>query len=150
WQRRQRRRGTRDGLRHGYVRWLRRWPQQTGMAGVATKRCALDWMGGGCRRCRQAATLRRMPVFLRPRALARGPQAKSWERRAALSLSRLEPRQGRRDNAQPLLERSTAGSRRGLIPTCRTPRRCVRRWPDLGPHRWPPRELVTWDGPQHP
>ena len=60
--------------------------------------------------------------------VARRQQAKSLELRAAMSLSRLWQRQGKRDAAQQCWQRSTAGSPRGLTPpTSRRPRRCWRR-----------------------
>ena len=55
--------------------------------------------------------------------LARRQQAKSLELRAAMSLSRLWQRQGKRPKPTRCSPRSTAGSPRGLTrPTSRTPR----------------------------
>ena len=68
--------------------------------------------------------------FQQALAVARRQQAKSWELRAALSLSRLWQQQGKRAEARELLARSTAGSPRGLTPpTSRRPGRC---WRTLG------------------
>ena len=59
--------------------------------------------------------------FQQALAVARRRQAKSWELRAATSLSRLWQRQGKRAEARTLLAPSTAGLPRALTPlTCRT------------------------------
>jgi predicted ATPase len=72
----------------------------------------------------------RKVAFTQPLAIARRQQAKSWELRAAMSMSRLWQQQGKRAEARELLYRSTTGSPRALtLPTCRTPRRC---WRKLG------------------
>ena len=56
--------------------------------------------------------------------LAHQSQAKWWELRAAMSLSRLWQRQGKRDTARQLLAKCTVGSPRDLIPlTFRKPKR---------------------------
>ena len=63
--------------------------------------------------------------FQQALAIARRQQAKSWELRAAVSLSRLWQQQGKQDEAQQLLGPSIAGSPRVLTPpTCRRQRRC--------------------------
>ena len=56
--------------------------------------------------------------FHRALAIARRQQAKSWELRAAMSLSRLWQQQGKRDTARQRIAGtgSTAGSPRGLLP----------------------------------
>ena len=68
--------------------------------------------------------------FQQALAIARRQQAKSWELRAALSLSRLWQQQGKQSrSARACWRRSTAGSRRALTPpTSRRPRRCWRSW----------------------
>ena len=64
--------------------------------------------------------------------IARQQQAKSWELRAAVSLSRLWQQQGKRDEAYGRCwRRSTAGSRRALTPLIsRRPRHC---WTNSNP-----------------
>jgi predicted ATPase len=63
--------------------------------------------------------------FQQALAVAQRQQAKSWELRATMSLSRLWIRQGKRDEARELLARSTAGLPRALTPpTCRRPKYC--------------------------
>ena len=59
--------------------------------------------------------------------VARRQEAKALELRAAMSLSRLWQRQGKRIEATTLLAEVYSGSRRGLTPpTCKKPRRCWR------------------------
>ena len=63
--------------------------------------------------------------FQQALAIARRQQAKSWELRAAMSLSRLWQRQGKRAEAHSCSPRSTAGSRKALTrSTSRRPRHC--------------------------
>ena len=58
-------------------------------------------------------------------AVARHQQAKSWELRAAMSLSRLWQQQGKRDEADHAGPRHRAGLPRALTrPTCRRPGHC--------------------------
>ena len=113
----------------------------------ALEACATSGEGMGWRRQSaqgRAALLlsvraaRRMPqaaeaeaCFQQALAIARRQQAKSWELRAAMSLSRLWQQQGKRADAHAYWHRSTAGSPRALTPpTCRRPRRCWRHWRD--------------------
>ena len=63
--------------------------------------------------------------FQQALAIARRQQAKSWELRAAMSLSHLWQQQGKHAEATRSWPRSTAGSPRALTrPTSRRPRRC--------------------------
>jgi predicted ATPase len=66
--------------------------------------------------------------FQQALAIARGQQARSWELRAAVSLSRLWQQQGGCLPPTGCSPKSTAGSPRVLTPpTSRKPRRCWRR-----------------------
>ena len=72
-------------------------------------------------------TLKRKPAFSTPWTSPAGSRPKSLELRAAMSLSRLWQRQGKRAAAEGLLAPVYTGSPRGLTPmTCRRPRRCWR------------------------
>ena len=62
--------------------------------------------------------------FQQARTVARQQQAKCFELRAAMGLSRLWQQQGKCEAAQQLLKRAMAGSPQGLtFPTCRQPGR---------------------------
>ena len=64
--------------------------------------------------------------FQQALAIARRQQAKSWELRAALSLTRLWQQQGERPKPTTSSRRSTAGSLRASTPpTCRRRKRCL-------------------------
>jgi predicted ATPase len=70
--------------------------------------------------------------FQQALAVARRQQARSWELRAALSLSRLWQQQGKRDSCW---HRSTGGSPRGLTPpTCRRLGRYSMNWCERHTH----------------
>ena len=67
--------------------------------------------------------------FQQALAVARRQQAKSWELRAAMSLTRLWQQQGKRAEAYDMLGRSTAGLPRALTRlTCRRRRCCWQSW----------------------
>ena len=67
--------------------------------------------------------------FQQALAIARRQQAKSWELRAATSLSRLWQQQGKRATPEGSWHRSTAGSPRGLTPeTYKRPKRSCMIW----------------------
>ena len=73
----------------------------------------------------QNAELTAEECFQQALTVARRQQARSWELRAATSLSRLWQHQGKRAEPMTCSRRCTAGSPRGLTPpTSRRPRRC--------------------------
>ena len=84
-------------------------PAGRGAGGGTTQAGALLGSGAVSAQRRAAAgssaeqPQRRKPVFSRPSTIARRQQAKSWELRAAMSLSRLWQQQGKRTEAHELL-----------------------------------------------
>ena len=70
--------------------------------------------------------------FQQALAIARRQQAKSWELRAAMSLSRLWQQQGNAPTARELLAPVYGWFTEALTPPiCQEARRCWRHWPEL-------------------
>ena len=95
--------GTWGSRKQGSACWPRRWRQSRLAGNVSRRPSCFGSKASCCWRSLQSITRQAASCFQQALAVARRQQAKSWELRAAMSLSRLWQQQGKRAEAYQLL-----------------------------------------------